>query len=89
MLITDDEHQFIRVKFEEFCEEHGTSHHLTSIAHLQANREAEVTNWIILQDLKIRLDRAKGSWTDELHHMLWTYPTIPRASIGEIPFSLA
>ena len=49
----------------------------------------EVTNRTLLQDLKARLDRTEGSWTDELHHMLWAYQTTRRIPTGEIPFNLA
>ena len=38
--------------------------------------------------LKKRLDDAKGKWVEELPHVLWTYRTIPRRSIGETPFSM-
>ena len=38
--------------------------------------------------LKKRLDDAKGRLVDELPHVLWTYRTTPRRSIGETPFSL-
>ena len=34
------------------------------------------------------LDDAKGKWVEELPHILWTYRTTPRRSIGETPFSM-
>ena len=39
--------------------------------------------------MKIRLDKAKELWVDELHHVLQTYQTKLRVPIGETPFSLA
>ena len=39
--------------------------------------------------MKKRLDDAKGRWVEELPHVLWTYRTIPRRSIGETPFSMS
>lgn len=48
----------------------------------------EVTNRIILQGLKKRLDQAIGRWLEELPHIHWAYRTIPRAAIGETLFSL-
>ena len=34
------------------------------------------------------LDDVKGKWVEELSHVLWTYRTTPRRSIGETPFSM-
>ena len=59
------------------------------MGHPQANEEAEVTNCTLLWGLKARLDRAKGSWVDELHNVLWIYRTIQRIPTGEISFSLS
>ena len=41
-----------------------------------------------MNGLKKRLDDAKGKWIEELPHVLWTYQTTPRKSIGETPFSM-
>ena len=41
-----------------------------------------------MNGLKKRLDDAKGKWVEELPHVLWTYRTTPRKSIGETPFSM-
>ena len=41
-----------------------------------------------MSGLKRRLDDAKGRWVEELPHILWTYRTTPRQSIGETPFSM-
>ena len=41
-----------------------------------------------MSGLKKRLDDAKGRWVEELPHVLWTYRTTPRWSIGETPFSM-
>ena len=34
------------------------------------------------------LDDEKGKWVEELSHVLWTYRTMLRRSIGETPFSM-
>lgn len=83
VLIINNGLQFVGTKFEEFCEDYGISHHFTSVAHLQANGEVEVTNQT-LQGIKKRLGQVKGLWTDELHHVLWIYWTTPRVPIEEI-----
>ena len=48
----------------------------------------EAANKVIVNGLKKRLNDAKGKWVEELPHMLWTYRTMPRRSIGETPFSM-
>ena len=58
-------------------------------AYPQGNGQAEVINKVIVSGLKKRLDDAKGRWVEELPHVLWTYRTTPRRSIGENPFSMS
>ena len=41
-----------------------------------------------MNELKKRLDDAKGKWVEELLHVLWTYRTTPRRSTEETPFPL-
>ena len=41
-----------------------------------------------MNGLKKRLDDAKARWVEELPHVLWTYRTTPRRSIGETLFSM-
>ncbi|RDX72392.1 Gypsy retrotransposon integrase-like protein 1, partial [Mucuna pruriens] len=40
------------------------------------------------QDLKIKLEEAKGRWAEELHQVLWSYHTTPHSSTNETPFCL-
>ena len=82
-LITDNGRQFTGAKFAEFCEDLNISHNFTSVAHPQANSEAEVTNRTLLQGIP------KETWVDELYHVLWAYQTTQRLPIGETPFALA
>ena len=41
-----------------------------------------------MNELKKRLDGAKGRWVKELPYVLWAYRTTLRRSTGETPFSL-
>ncbi|XP_070002571.1 uncharacterized protein LOC142165951 [Nicotiana tabacum] len=50
--------------------------------------KAESTNKTIIQNLKKKLDTAKGKWREMLLEVLWAYRTTPKSSIGETPFSL-
>ncbi|XP_077242342.1 uncharacterized protein LOC143882822 [Tasmannia lanceolata] len=61
----------------------------TSVAHPQTNGQTEVTNRILLQGIKKRLDEKVGRWADELYHVLWAYRTTPRTPTGESPFNLS
>ncbi|KAL0439793.1 UNVERIFIED_CONTAM: hypothetical protein Slati_2462300 [Sesamum latifolium] len=63
-------------------------HGFTTVAHPQSNGQVEVTNCILVQGIKRRLDRVGGNWTEELTSVLWAYRTTPRGSTGESPFSL-
>ena len=54
----------------------------------QGTGQAEVVNKVIVNDLKRRLEGAKGNWVEELPNVLWAYRTTPQRSTGETPFSL-
>ena len=58
-LITDNGKQFDNDKFKTFCSELGVKLKFTSVAHPQTNGQTEVTNRIIMQGLKKRLDKKK------------------------------
>ena len=45
-------------------------------------------NKVIVNDLKRRLEGAKGNWAEELPNVLWAYQTTTQRSTGETPFSL-
>ncbi|KAL0430430.1 UNVERIFIED_CONTAM: hypothetical protein Sradi_0669000 [Sesamum radiatum] len=60
----------------------------TIVAHPQSNGKVEVTNRILVQGIKRRLERVGGNWTEELTSVLWAYRTTPRGSTRESPFSL-
>ncbi|KAL0394706.1 UNVERIFIED_CONTAM: hypothetical protein Slati_4436800 [Sesamum latifolium] len=73
---------------EEWCQGLRIKQRFTTVAHPQANRQVEVTNRILVQGIKRRLERVGGNWAEELTSVLWAYRTTPRGSTGETPFSL-
>ena len=89
ILVTDNGRQFNNKEFKEYCEGCNIDLRFTSVAHPQANGQAEVANRIILDGLKKRVERSKGTWTDELLPILWAYRTTSKVTTGATPFALA
>ncbi|XP_070046912.1 uncharacterized protein [Nicotiana tomentosiformis] len=83
----DNEPQFIGSKVTKFLEELKTKRITSSPYHPSANGQAESTNKVIIQNLKKRLEAAKGKWPEELLGVLWAYRTTAKSSTGETPFS--
>ncbi|KAL0405973.1 UNVERIFIED_CONTAM: hypothetical protein Slati_3911200 [Sesamum latifolium] len=75
-------------KDTEWCQGLHIKQRFTSVAHPQSNGQVEVTNRILVQGIKRRLERVGGSWAEELTSVLWAYRTTPRGSTGESSFSL-
>ena len=80
-MITDNGKQFDNDKFKTFYSELGIKLRFTSVAHPQKNGQTEVTNLIITQGLKKRLDEKKRNWVEELNNDIWAYRITPRTSI--------
>lgn len=57
--------------------------------HPQTNGQAEAANKVILTELKKRLGRAKGMWTEELPSILWGSRCTPQSTTKETSFWLA
>ena len=87
-LISDNGLQFDSRAFCEFCCDLGIKNMYFTPAYPQSNGQAEAVNKTILNELKKRLDGAKGRWAEELLNVLWAYRTTPRHSTRETPFSL-
>ena len=78
--------QFDNKAFRRYCFKLGVRNTYSTLAYPQVNRHAKAINKVIVNGLKKRLDKAKGRWVEELPHVLWTYQTTARRSIGETPF---
>ncbi|KAL0313318.1 UNVERIFIED_CONTAM: hypothetical protein Sradi_5731100 [Sesamum radiatum] len=87
-IISDNDRQFQGRKIQEWCQGMRIKQRFTTVVHSQANGQVEVTNRILVQEIKRRLERVGGNWTEELTSVLWAYRTTPRGSTGETPFSL-
>ncbi|KAL0439133.1 UNVERIFIED_CONTAM: hypothetical protein Slati_2396300 [Sesamum latifolium] len=87
-IISDNGRQFQGRRIQEWCQGLHIKQRFTSVAHPQSNGQVEVTNRILVQGIKRRLERVGENWTEELTNVLWAYRTTPRGSTGESPFSL-
>ncbi|KAL0427954.1 UNVERIFIED_CONTAM: hypothetical protein Slati_2970200 [Sesamum latifolium] len=87
-IISDNGGQFQGRKIQEWCQGLRIKQRFTTVAHPQANGQVEVTNRILVQEIKRRLERVGGNWAEELTSVLWAYRTTPRGSTRETPFSL-
>ncbi|KAL0428191.1 UNVERIFIED_CONTAM: hypothetical protein Slati_2993900 [Sesamum latifolium] len=87
-IISDNDRQFQSRRIQEWCRGLRIKQRFTSVARPQSNEQIEVTNQILVQGIKRRLERVGGSWTEELTSVLWAYRTTPRGSTGESLFSL-
>ena len=55
--------------------------------HPQKNGQVESANKVLLRELKRRLEKAKGTWAEEVLRIVWAYHTTPQSTTGETPFS--
>ncbi|XXG59197.1 hypothetical protein AAC387_Pa04g1320 [Persea americana] len=88
-LISDNGTLFDSNFFKSLCQEYGIRNVYSTPAYPQSNGQAEITNKVLLDGIKKKLDRAKGRWAEELPSVLWAYRTTPRRSTSATPFSLA
>ena len=87
-LTSDNGLQFDSKSFRRYYCDLGIINRYSTPAYPQGNGQAKVINKVIVNELKKRLDDAKGRWVKELSHVLWTYRTTPRKSTRETSFSM-
>ena len=75
ILVTDNGLQFNNEEFRKYCDDNDIDLRFTSVAHPQANGQAEVGNRIILDGLKKRVEHSRRNWVEELLPILWAYRT--------------
>ncbi|KAL0462652.1 UNVERIFIED_CONTAM: hypothetical protein Slati_0152800 [Sesamum latifolium] len=79
-IIYDNGRQFQGRKIQEWCQGLRIKQRFTTVAHPQANGQVEVTNRILVQEIKRRLERVGENWAEELTSVLWAYRTTPKGS---------
>ncbi|KAL5552344.1 hypothetical protein UlMin_002520 [Ulmus minor] len=74
-LVSNNGTQFDLVGLKNLFSNLGIHKHFSSVAHPQSNGQVEAVNETIKNNLKKKLDGAKGIWVDELPQVLWAYQT--------------
>ena len=69
-LILDNDLQFDRKSFRRYCCDLGIMNIYSTPAYPQGNGQPDAVNKVIVNELKKRLDDAKGKWVEELSHVL-------------------
>jgi len=72
----------------KLCTEVGIKQVFASVEHPQTNGQVESANRVLLRGLKRRLEKAKGTWAEEVPRIVWAYHTTPQSTTRETPFSL-
>jgi len=75
------------------CQQHADWHKappedVCPALHPQTNGQVESANRVLLRGLKRRLEKAKGSWAEEVPCIVWAYHTTEQSGTHETPFSL-
>jgi len=87
-LVSDNGTQFASQQLGKLCSELGIKQIFTSIEHPQINGQVESANRVLFWGLKRRLEKAKGTWSEEVPRILWAYHTTHLSTNKETPFSL-
>ena len=66
----------------------GIKQVLASVEHPQTNGQVESANRVLLRGLKKRLEKAKGTWAEEVPRIVWAYHTTPQSTTKKTSFSL-
>jgi len=87
-LVSDNGTQFASQQLGKLCTKVEIKQVFTSVEHPQTNGQVESANRVLLRALKRRLEKAKGTWAEEVPRIVWAYHTTPQSTTGETPFSL-
>ena len=88
LLVSDNGTQFASQQLGKLCTEVGIKQVFASVEHSQTNGQVESASRILLRGFKRRLEKAKGTWAEEVFGIVQAYHTTPQSTTGETPFSL-
>ncbi|XP_059311252.1 uncharacterized protein LOC132062764 [Lycium ferocissimum] len=83
----DNSPEFIWSKVTKFLKDLNIKRINSSPYHPNGNGQVESTNKTVIQNLKKKLENAKGAWPSKLSEVLWAYRTTMKSSTRETPFS--
>ena len=75
--MSDNDTQFASQQLGKLCTKLGVKQVFTSVEHPQKNGKVESANRVLLRGLKRRLEKAKGTWAEEVPKIVWAYHTTP------------
>ena len=87
-LVSDNGKQFASYQLGKLCIEIGIKQVFASVEHPLTNGQVEFANRVLVKGLKRRLEKAKGTWAEEVPRIVWAYHTTPQSTTRETPFSL-
>jgi len=87
-LVSDNDTQFASQQLGKLCTKLDIRQVFASVEHPQTNGQVESANRVLFRGLKMRLEKAKGTWADEVPRIVWAYHTTPQSTTKETPFSL-
>jgi len=86
-LVSDNGTQFASHLLKKLCEEVGIQQVFAFVEHPQTNGQVESANRVLPRGLKRRLEKAKGSWAEEVPRIGWAYHTTEQSGTHETSFS--
>ena len=87
-VVLDNETQFASQQVGKLCSELGIKQIFAYVEHPQTDGQVELANKVLLRGLNRRLEKAKGTWAEEVPWSLWAYHTTPQSTTRETPFNL-
>ena len=88
VIITDNGRQFVSKHTIEYCDRFNIQIRFSSVSRPQTHAQVESTNKEILNDIRKKIEGAKGTWDEELPGILRASRTTVKEATGHTPFSL-
>jgi len=74
-LVSDNGTKFASPQLRKLCTEVGIKQVFALVEHPQTNGQVKSANRVLLKGLKRRLEKAKGTWAEEVPRIVWAYHT--------------
>ncbi|GFZ14594.1 hypothetical protein Acr_24g0007840 [Actinidia rufa] len=77
---SDNGTYFIDKKVKDLLEQLKIEFYNSTLSYPRCNGQVEASNKTIMNEIKKRLEKAKGKWVKEFPNVLWAYQTTPSKS---------